>query len=160
VDLRDTPEEAQFRAEVRGWIQDNLPDELRGHRGGAARFEGEALRAWSRALSEAGYPGLTWPAKYGGRGAPYSHQAIFYEEMARAEAPPHVGVIGLGMAGPTIIAHGTEAPSRRPSRWRPTGRASSSTVRKCGRPTRTSPISASSSAEETRRRPGTRTSRT
>jgi alkylation response protein AidB-like acyl-CoA dehydrogenase len=113
MDLRDTPEEAQFRAEVRAWIQDNLPDELRGHRGGAARFEGEALRSWSRALSEAGYPGLTWPAEYGGRGAPYSFQAIVYEEMARAEAPPHVGVIGLGMAGPTIMAHGTEAQKER-----------------------------------------------
>jgi alkylation response protein AidB-like acyl-CoA dehydrogenase len=113
MDLRDTPEEAQFRAEVRAWIQENLPDELRGHRGGAARFEGEALRAWSRALSDAGYPGLTWPAEYGGRGAPYSFQAIFYEEMARAEAPPHVGVIGLGMAGPTIMAHGTDEQKER-----------------------------------------------
>ena len=113
MDLRDTPEEAQFRAEVRAWIQDNLPGELRGHRGGAARFEGAALRAWSRALSDAGYPGLTWPAEYGGRGAPYSFQAIFYEEMALAEAPPHVGVIGLGMAGPTIMAHGTAAQKER-----------------------------------------------
>jgi alkylation response protein AidB-like acyl-CoA dehydrogenase len=108
VDLRDTPEEAAFRAEVRAWIGENLPEELRGHRGGARRFEGPELRAWSRRLSEAGYVGLTWPAEYGGRGAPYSHQAILYEEMAAAETPPHVGVIGLGMAGPTIIAHGTE----------------------------------------------------
>jgi alkylation response protein AidB-like acyl-CoA dehydrogenase len=108
VDLRDSPEEAAFRAEVRAWIAANLPDELRGHRGGAQRFEGPELRAWSRALSDAGYVGLTWPEAYGGRGAPYEHQAILYEEMAAAEAPPHVGVIGLGMAGPTIIAHGTE----------------------------------------------------
>jgi alkylation response protein AidB-like acyl-CoA dehydrogenase len=108
VDLRDTPQEAQFRAEVRSWIQENLPEELRGHRGGAQRFEGAPLREWSRKLSDAGYAGLTWPEEYGGRGAPYSHQAILYEEMARAEAPPHVGVIGLGMAGPTIMAHGTD----------------------------------------------------
>ena len=66
------------------------------------------MRAWSRALHEAGYAGLTWPNEYGGSGAPYTHQAIFLEELARAEAPPHVGVIGLGMAGPTIMAHGTE----------------------------------------------------
>jgi alkylation response protein AidB-like acyl-CoA dehydrogenase len=108
VDLRDTPQEAQFRAEVRSWIQENLPEELRGHRGGAQRFEGAPLREWSRKLSDAGYAGLTWPEEYGGRGAPYSHQAILYEEMARAEAPAHVGVIGLGMAGPTIMAHGTD----------------------------------------------------
>ena len=108
MDLRDTPDEARFRAEVRDWIQENLPDELRGHRGGASRFEGPALRAWSRSLSDAGYAGLTWPEEYGGRGAPYSYQAILYEEMARAESPPHIGVIGLGMAGPTIMAHGSE----------------------------------------------------
>ena len=108
MDLRDTPAEAAFRAEVRAWIEANLPDELRGHRGGAARYDGPEVRRWSRALHEAGYAGLTWPKEYGGAGAPYTHQAIFLEESARAEAPPHVAVIGLGMAGPTIMAHGTE----------------------------------------------------
>jgi alkylation response protein AidB-like acyl-CoA dehydrogenase len=108
VDLRDTPEEVAFREELRAWLEENLPAELLGYRGGEARFEGPAMRAWSRALYDAGYAGLTWPQEYGGGGAPYSFQAIFLEEMARAEAPPHVGVIGLGMAGPTIVAHGTE----------------------------------------------------
>jgi alkylation response protein AidB-like acyl-CoA dehydrogenase len=113
MDLRDTPDEAAFRAEVRAFFAESLPEELRGHRGGAERFEGPALREWSRKLSQAGYVGLTWPQEYGGRGAPYSYQAIFYEEAARAESPPHVGVIGLGMAGPTIMAHGTEAQKAR-----------------------------------------------
>ncbi|CAN5268822.1 acyl-CoA dehydrogenase family protein [soil metagenome] len=108
MDLRDTPEEAAFRAELRAWLEENLPDDLQVHRGGAARFEGPESRAWSRALYDAGYTGLTWPKQYGGGGAPYTHQAIFLEEVARAEAPPHIGVIGLGMAGPTIMAHGTE----------------------------------------------------
>ncbi len=108
MDLRDTPEEAAFRAVLRAWLEEHLPDELRGHRGGAARFDEPEMRAWSRAQYDAGYAGLTWPKEYGGGGAPYTHQAIFLEEMARAEAPPHIGVIGLGMAGPTIIAHGTE----------------------------------------------------
>jgi alkylation response protein AidB-like acyl-CoA dehydrogenase len=113
VDLRDTPEEAAFREGLRSWLVGNLPEELHGHRGGSARFEGPELRAWSRALHEAGYAGLTWPKEFGGGGAPYTFQAILLEEMARAEAPPHVGVIGLGMAGPTIIAHGTEAQKSR-----------------------------------------------
>ncbi len=113
MDLRDTPDEAAFRDEVRSWLAANLSDELRGHRGGAARFDGDAVRGWSRALHEAGYAGLTWPKEYGGGGKPYSYQAIFLEESARAEAPQHLGVIGLGMAGPTIIAHGTEAQKAR-----------------------------------------------
>ncbi len=112
MDLRDTPEEAQFRAEAKAWIEANLPDELRGGRFGERRFE-ELGREWSRKLYEAGYIGLTWPKAYGGAGAPYSFQAIFLEEAARAEAPQHIGVIGLGMAGPTIIYHGTEEQKRR-----------------------------------------------
>src|SRR4051812_13442447 len=66
------------------------------------------MREWSRMLYDAGYAGLTWPKEFGGAAAPYSFQAIFYEEMARAHAPAHIGVIGLGMAGPTIMAHGTD----------------------------------------------------
>jgi alkylation response protein AidB-like acyl-CoA dehydrogenase len=107
MDLRDSPEEAEFRAEVQAWLEANLTDELRGGRYGERRFE-DASRAWSRKLFDAGYAGLTWPEEYGGAGAPYSYQAIFLEESARAEAPQHIGVIGLGMAGPTIIAFGTE----------------------------------------------------
>ncbi len=112
MELRDTPEEAAFREELRAWIEANLPAELRGHRGGEGRFA-DLSRDWSRKLYEAGYAGLTWPKEYGGGGAPYSYQAIVLEELARAEAPQHVGVIGLGMAGPTIIAHGTEEQKRR-----------------------------------------------
>jgi alkylation response protein AidB-like acyl-CoA dehydrogenase len=99
VDLRDSPDEAAFRDAVRAWLKQNLPAGDR--------------REWSRQLYEAGYAGLTWPEEYGGRGAPYSHQAIVFEEFARAEAPPHIGVIGIGMAGPTIMAHGTEEQKRR-----------------------------------------------
>ncbi len=108
MDLRDTPEEAQFRAEVRAWVDANLPEDKRGGRGGAQRFEDPFIREWSRKLYAAGYAGLTWPKEYGGQSAPPSFQAILYEELAAVQAPTHIGVIGLNMAGPTIIAHGTE----------------------------------------------------
>jgi alkylation response protein AidB-like acyl-CoA dehydrogenase len=99
MDLRDSPDEAAFRAQVRAFLRDNLP--------------AEPGKEWSRKIYEAGLAGLTWPKEYGGHGAPYSHQAIQLEEFARAEAPGHVGVIGLGMAGPTIMAHGTEEQKER-----------------------------------------------
>jgi alkylation response protein AidB-like acyl-CoA dehydrogenase len=99
VDLRDSPDEAAFREGVRAWLRENLP--------------AEPGREWSRKIYDAGYAGLTWPAEYGGRGEPYSHQAIVLEEFARAEAPQHMGVIGLGMAGPTIMAHGSEEQKQR-----------------------------------------------
>src|ERR671936_2190257 len=99
MDLRDSREEAAFRAEIRDWRERNLP--------------AEPGREWSRKLYDAGFVGLTWPEEYGGKGAPFSHQAIVLEEFARAEAPQHIGVIGLGMAGPTIMAHGTDEQKRR-----------------------------------------------
>ena len=99
MELRDSPDEAAFREGVRSWLETNLPAGDR--------------REWSRKMYDAGYAGLTWPKEYGGPGAPYTHQAIALEEFARAEAPPHMGVIGLGMAGPTIMAHGTEEQKRR-----------------------------------------------
>jgi alkylation response protein AidB-like acyl-CoA dehydrogenase len=99
VDLRDSPDEAAFRERVRAWLVENLP--------------AEPGREWSRKLFDAGFAGLTWPEEYGGRGEPYSHQAIALEEFAKAGAPNHMNVIGLGMAGPTIMVHGTEEQKRR-----------------------------------------------
>src|SRR5205085_4635241 len=99
VDLRDSPDEAAFRETLRGWLRDNLP--------------AEQGPGWSRKVYDAGYAGLTWPTEYGGRGEPYSHQAIVLEEFARHEAPSHMNVIALGMAGPTIMADGTEEHKRR-----------------------------------------------
>ena len=107
MDLRDTPEEAAFRAEVRAWLEANIPTELTGPRSGEAEYE-QAWRAWSRKLYDAGYVGLTWPKEYGGGGLPHTFQGIYLEEAARIAAPDHIGVIGLGMAGPTIIAWGSD----------------------------------------------------
>ncbi len=113
MDFRDTPDEARFRDEVRSWLDANLPDELRGHRGGEARFDGPEVRAWSRALYDGGWVGhLVAGGVRRPRLAP-RFQAIYLEEEARAEGPPHIGVIGLGMAGPTIITRGTEAQKAR-----------------------------------------------
>ena len=109
MDLRDTADEEQFRGALRAWLGENRPTTPPDTVGEAAPSSDDALRDWSRRLHAAGYSGLTWPAEHGGGGKPYGHQAIFLEELARAEAPQHLGAIGLGMAGPTIIAHGTDA---------------------------------------------------
>src|SRR3990170_175480 len=102
MDLRDTPEEAAFRQEIRDWLEATLGDEARGRR----REINDFSREWSRKVFDAGYSGLTWPKEYGGAGAPYSFQAIMFEEWTRAEAPQHIGVIGLGVAGARIMAPG------------------------------------------------------
>lgn len=103
MNLRDSAEEAAFRAGLREWLRRQLPE----HDEPSRRWEVDELREWSKELCEAGYAGLTWPRQHGGRGLEPSYQAIFAEESALAGAPDHLNVIGLNMVGPTLIAHGT-----------------------------------------------------
>jgi alkylation response protein AidB-like acyl-CoA dehydrogenase len=107
VDFRDSPDEAAFRAELRAWLAAELPADWGDREPHVGRWNFDEARRWTRALFDAGYAGLTWPKDYGGRGLSPTFQGIYLEETARIDAPDHVGVIGLGMAGPTIIAHGT-----------------------------------------------------
>ncbi|MFN2582353.1 MAG: acyl-CoA dehydrogenase family protein [Candidatus Dormibacteria bacterium] len=103
MDLTLTESERAFRDEVRAWLRDHHP--------GAAPPRGderiEFLVQWQRTLHEAGYAGVSWPREHGGRGATLMEQAIFNEEMVRAQAPPPANVIGLVMGGPVVITHGT-----------------------------------------------------
>jgi alkylation response protein AidB-like acyl-CoA dehydrogenase len=108
MDFRDTPDEAAFRKEVRDWLETNLDGDIRAQISvGPAEERIDVLTAWQAKLHQGGWAGVSWPKEYGGRGASLIEQAIFYQEMARAKAPSPINVIGIGMAGPTIIAHGT-----------------------------------------------------
>ncbi|MFC5924626.1 acyl-CoA dehydrogenase family protein [Micromonospora vulcania] len=109
MDLRDSADEAEFRAGLREWLADAVPV-TSGPDGAPAPGRWDdiaAVRSFTCALHAAGYAGLTWPAEHGGRGLSPAYQAIYLEETARAEAAEHIGVIGLGMVGPTIIARGS-----------------------------------------------------
>jgi len=113
VDLNLTRDETQFRDELRNWLAQHVPadwDEMR-QKPLESRFA--FLREWQRTLYHAGWAGVSWPKEYGGRGASAMKQVIFWEEMARAGAPPLANVLGLGMVGPTLIAFGTEAQKKR-----------------------------------------------
>ncbi len=72
-----------------------------------------ARRAWQRKLAEGGLAGITWPKEYGGQGLGPIEQVICNQEIARAEVPGILDAIGVGMLGPTIIAHGTEEQKQR-----------------------------------------------
>jgi alkylation response protein AidB-like acyl-CoA dehydrogenase len=109
VDLTLSPEEEAFRDELRGWLGDNAPGKE--PEGDEAGFE--FRRAWQRKLYDAGWAGLSWPKEYGGRGASLVEQAIFNEEIVRAQAPQMANVLGLAMGGPTVIAHGTDEQKER-----------------------------------------------
>jgi alkylation response protein AidB-like acyl-CoA dehydrogenase len=110
MDLNLTPNEEKFRDEFRAWLKVNVPEPWTG--GGTNSEDREEyikyLREWQQKLYEAGWAGISWPKKFGGRGATLMEQAIFQEEMARANAPQLIGTIGLSLVGPTIIAMGTD----------------------------------------------------
>lgn len=107
-------EDLAFRDGLRAWLAAHWQEDWARMR---RRFPSQDamfafLREWQRRLFDAGYVGLSWPREYGGRGATIMQQAIFYEEIARARAPELPNVIGLDMAGPALIAHGTPVQKR------------------------------------------------
>lgn len=113
MDLNLTAEELQFRDEFRSWLVANVPKDWPAWREKPLEESFPYLRAWQRKLYEGGWAAVSWPKEYGGRSATLVQQAIFWEEMARVEAPPMANALGLGLIGPTIIAYGTEAQKKR-----------------------------------------------
>jgi alkylation response protein AidB-like acyl-CoA dehydrogenase len=117
MDFTLTPEQTAFRDRVRSWLKQNLPEEwVRRLRAGSDVPRPEAydlLRQWQRKMYEAGLVGLTWPREYGGQGLTFMEEMILHEEMALTKAPLVLNVLAIGMAGPTIIAYGTEEQKRR-----------------------------------------------
>ena len=113
MDLSFTAKEQAFAEDVRAWLAANL--EL------PPRFESlddeiEWGRAWQAKLAAGRWVGIHWPAEYGGRGASPVQVAIFNMEYARSRALQPVNRVGINLAGPTLLAHGTEEQKQR---WLP-----------------------------------------
>jgi alkylation response protein AidB-like acyl-CoA dehydrogenase len=106
-----------FRAEVRAWLADHLAGRfapLVGTGGPGREHEHTRLRQeWERELASGGWIGLGWPREVGGRGASLEVQVVFHEEYARAGGPARINHMGEQLAGPTIIAFGTEDQKKR-----------------------------------------------
>ncbi|MGB2666251.1 MAG: acyl-CoA dehydrogenase family protein, partial [Candidatus Acidiferrum sp.] len=113
MDLNLTREESTFRDEFRAWLVANVPKDWNSWREKPLEESFPYLRTWQRKLHEGGWAAVSWPKEYGGRSASLMQQAIFWEEMARVEAPPMANALGLGLIGPTIIAYGTDAQKKR-----------------------------------------------
>jgi alkylation response protein AidB-like acyl-CoA dehydrogenase len=111
MDLTFNADELAFRDELRGWLASHqLPPE-------PAEADEDAHYAWrrsfQRALADGGWAAVHWPVEYGGRGATLTQTAIFFEELTRAGTPLPANVLGLLLAGPTIMAWGTSEQKER-----------------------------------------------
>ncbi len=114
MQLGFTPAEERFRSEAAGWLEAQLSGPFRDLRGESTYSAHlERRMEWERALGAARYGCIGWPQAYGGRDATLAEQVIFAEEYARAGAPWRIGHMGVELAGPTILAFGTEAQKAR-----------------------------------------------
>jgi alkylation response protein AidB-like acyl-CoA dehydrogenase len=115
MDLVFGPDEERFRERVRNFLRENLPPKwgTAEQRLPEGLTQVEFLRDWQRRLHQGGLLGMSWPKEYGGQGASRTEMAIFNEEMALCRAPGPLNALGLSMAGPTIITHGTDEQKRR-----------------------------------------------
>lgn len=106
MDLAYSPDETQFRDEVRTWLAEHVPRDPRPRDAAAIR---EFDLAWQRTQWDGGWAGISWPARYGGRGLSLLQQMIWYEEYARVGRPSvDACFVALSHAGPTLITKGNE----------------------------------------------------
>src|ERR1700742_532459 len=103
MDLTFNERELAFRDELRGWLADHDPGREPDAEDANYTWRGE----FQKALARGGGAAVHWPPEYGGRGATLTQSAIFFEELGRAGAPLPANVLGLLLAGPTIMSWGT-----------------------------------------------------
>ena len=114
MDLNDTKQEAEFRAEVSAWLDKNAKKKKESQRL-TPSSSNESLqdylkraKEWQAKKAEAGYAAITWAKEYGGLGGTSMQTVIYNQEEAKYQVPAGVFEIGLGMCIPTLITHGTE----------------------------------------------------
>lgn len=101
--------EEDFRAEAADWLNGQMAGEFKDIKGiTTLTAKAERRKEWEQQLGAHKWSCIGWPEQWGGRGASLAEQVIFAEEYARAGVPGRVNHIGIELAGPTILAFGTE----------------------------------------------------
>ena len=117
MDFDDTPEEAAFREEARAWLSTHAqprtaasapPATLTDAFSAEEQEHVRRSKEWQATLYDGGWAGITWPKEYGGRGASPMQAAIFAPEQGRFDVPGSIFSQGIGMAGPALMAHGSD----------------------------------------------------
>jgi alkylation response protein AidB-like acyl-CoA dehydrogenase len=108
VSFRGVSDTAEYRQQVRAWLEANGADAPA--REVLAPQSVEAVgrwRGWQARLADAGYAGVTWPKEYGGAGGTPAEQVVVDQELERRGLAGPFDFIGVGMVGPTLMAHGS-----------------------------------------------------
>ena len=112
MDLSFTPEEQQFREEIRAWVKDHLPKEISHKVHNALELTRDDMQGWARILGKKGWLGYGWPKEFGGPGWTAIQRHLFEEETALAGAP-RIVPFGPVMVAPVIMAFGTPEQQQR-----------------------------------------------
>ncbi|CAI8382077.1 MAG: acyl-CoA dehydrogenase [Hyphomonadaceae bacterium] len=115
MDFNDTPEEADFRAEVQAFLAKHMDE--KGARPLRQRVSGaefmQKAKDWQALKAENRFAQITWPTEWGGRGGSSMQNVIWGQEEAKYDAPVGPFTIGLGMCIPTVIAFGSDEHKKR-----------------------------------------------
>ncbi|HET6828393.1 MAG TPA: acyl-CoA dehydrogenase family protein [Ramlibacter sp.] len=112
MDLAFTPEEQQFREEVRAWVRENLPQDIAHKVHNALRLSRDDMQRWAKILGRKGWLGYGWPKEFGGPGWNAVQKHLFEEECALAGAP-RIVPFGPVMVAPVIMAFGSPEQQKR-----------------------------------------------
>jgi alkylation response protein AidB-like acyl-CoA dehydrogenase len=114
VKLGFSPAEEDFRTECADWLNAQMATEFKDIKGIITlTAKAERRKEWEQHLAAHKWSCIGWPVEWGGRAASLAEQVIFAEEYARAGVPGRVNHIGIELAGPTLLAFGTEEQKRR-----------------------------------------------
>ena len=112
MDLAFTPEEHQFRLDIRAWVRDQLPADIAHKVHNALRLTREDMQQWARILGKKNWLAHGWPTQFGGPGWTAVQKHLFEEECALAGAP-RVVPFGPVMVAPVIMAFGSPEQQQR-----------------------------------------------
>ena len=112
MDLNYSQDESAFRDEVRGWLNANLPKDLRDKVANYQELGREDLLRWHKILAKKGWIAPAWPKEFGGTGWNLVQRYIFEEELGYVGSPPLIP-FGLSMCGPVLLRFGTDAQKKR-----------------------------------------------
>jgi len=112
VDFAESTEQREFRLKARAWIARNVADLP--HRNPTSQQEREVnSRWWQERMFADGWAGMSWPVEFGGKGVTPAEDSIFNAESALVDAPLPINLVGMNLAGPTIMVHGNDRQKKR-----------------------------------------------
>ncbi|MGB0267217.1 MAG: acyl-CoA dehydrogenase family protein [Pseudomonadales bacterium] len=114
MDFKDSAQEAEFRGEVRKFLDAHAPLRTSSTESAYAEAKTDADRVaiakrWQGVLAEHGWACIAWPKAFGGRDATPIESVIWNQEVSRYVTPDGLFIIGQGMCAPTLMAYGNDA---------------------------------------------------